>query len=88
MISRIFITRRTTLDDYVMILAWIIAFGGSFTILLAARKGLGLMDAELKPEWITTLKKCGYIYSIIYVCIFLLIIAWTSSSAEQEWSGI
>ncbi|OBT91592.1 hypothetical protein VE01_10362 [Pseudogymnoascus verrucosus] len=66
MISRIFITRRTTLDDYVMILAWIIAFGGSFTILLAARKGFGLMDAELKPEWITTLKKCGYIYSIIY----------------------
>ncbi|ELR03139.1 hypothetical protein VC83_08477 [Pseudogymnoascus destructans] len=66
MISRISITRRTTLDDYMMIIAWIIAFGGSLTILLAARKGLGLMDAELKPEWLSPLKKFGYIYSILY----------------------
>lgn len=88
MISRTFITRHTTWDDYMMVLAWIIAFGGSLTILLAARKGLGLMDAELKPEWIPSLKKFGYIYSILYVRTSLLIIVWSSSSAKQEWSGI
>ncbi|OBT87178.1 hypothetical protein VE02_04744 [Pseudogymnoascus sp. 03VT05] len=66
LISRIFITRRTTWDDYMMVVAWIIAFGGSLAILLAAQKGLGLMDAELKPEWISPLKKFGYVYSILY----------------------
>ncbi|KFY39943.1 hypothetical protein V494_03743 [Pseudogymnoascus sp. VKM F-4513 (FW-928)] len=67
MISRIFITRHTTWDDYVMVLAWAIAFGGSLTILLAAQKGFGLMDVDLKPEWIPPLKRYGYAYSILYV---------------------
>ncbi|KFY92779.1 hypothetical protein V498_04749 [Pseudogymnoascus sp. VKM F-4517 (FW-2822)] len=67
MISRIFITRHTTWDDYMMVIAWLIAFGGSLSILLAAQRGFGLMDKDLKPEWIPALKRFGYAYSILYV---------------------
>ncbi|OBT63173.1 hypothetical protein VE03_07852 [Pseudogymnoascus sp. 23342-1-I1] len=66
MISRIFITRHTTWDDYMMVIAWIIALGGSLVILLAAQSGFGLMDVDLKPEWIPSLKRYGYVYSILY----------------------
>lgn len=82
MISRIFITRQTTWDDYMMVIAWLIAFGGSLSTLLAAQKGFGLMDTEIKPEWIPPLKRFGYAYSILYVSISLLIMTWRSGSAE------
>lgn len=72
MISRIFITKHTTWDDYIMVIAWLIAFGGSLVILFATQLGLGLIDADLKPEWIPSLKKYGYAYSILYVRISLL----------------
>ena len=71
MISRIFVTRHTTWDDYIMVVAWLIAFGGSLVIIFATQLGFGVIDAELKPEWIPTLKKYGYAYSILYVRIFL-----------------
>lgn len=87
MISRIFITRHTTWDDYTMVIAWLIAFGGSLTVLLAVETGFGLMDVDLKPGSIPSLKKYGYAYSILYVRISLLIMAWRFGNAE-EWSGI
>lgn len=87
MISRIFITRHTTWDDYMMVIAWVIAFGGSLTVLLAVEQGFGLMDADLKLGSIPTLKKYGYAYSILYVRISLLIMAWRFGNAE-ECSGI
>ncbi|KFY29444.1 hypothetical protein V493_02361 [Pseudogymnoascus sp. VKM F-4281 (FW-2241)] len=59
MISRIFITRNTSWDDYMMVVAWAIAFGGALDVLLAAQKGFGLLDADLSPEWIPPLRKYG-----------------------------
>lgn len=79
MISRIFITRNTSWDDYMMVLAWAIAFGGALDVLLAAQKGFGLLDVDLSPEWIPLLRKYGYVYSILYVRISLLF-----GSAKQK----
>ncbi|KFY48466.1 hypothetical protein V495_01280 [Pseudogymnoascus sp. VKM F-4514 (FW-929)] len=66
MTSRIFITRHTTWDDYMMVIAWLIALGLSLTVLLAAQKGFGLMDVDLKPGSIPDLKRFGYAFSILY----------------------
>ncbi|KFZ24790.1 hypothetical protein V502_00731 [Pseudogymnoascus sp. VKM F-4520 (FW-2644)] len=59
MISRIFVTRRTTWDDYTMVVAWVIAFGGALTVLLSVEQGFGLMDADLNLGSIPSLKKYG-----------------------------
>lgn len=83
MISRIFITRRTSWDDYLMVIAWLIAFGGALTVLLSVEKGFGLMDVILDPKSIPSLKKFGYAYSILYVRISLRIMARRSGSAGQ-----
>lgn len=88
MLSRIFITRHTTWDDYMMVIAWLIAFGGSLSILLAAQRGFGLMDKDLRPEWIPALKKFGYAYSILYVRMSLLIMTSRSGSVEKQRSGV
>lgn len=69
MTSRIFITRHTTWDDYMMVFAFFIALGLSLTVLLAAQKGFGLMDVDLKPGSIPDLKRFGYAFSILYVRI-------------------
>jgi hypothetical protein len=82
MISRIFITKNTGWDDYTMVVAWIIAFGGSLTIVLGAQQGLGLMDVDIKPEWMTPLKKYGYAYTVLYVRISLPPMAGRRSSTK------
>ena len=71
MISQIFITKNSGWDDYLMVVAWIIAFGGSLTIVLGAQKGLGLLNVDIKPEWMEPLNKYAYAYSILYVRISL-----------------
>lgn len=69
MLSRIAIVKHTTWDDHVIVLAWAIAFGAAFSIAYATSKGLGRHDVDIREEWFGTLKRCEYVFSVLYVCI-------------------
>lgn len=45
-----------------------IAFGLSFSICYGTSVGLGRHEVDLLPEWRSTLKKCEYAFSVLYVC--------------------
>ncbi|KYK58060.1 L-fucose permease [Drechmeria coniospora] len=65
-ICRCFIVRRITWDDRIMLLAWLIAFFLSFTILLGVVNGLGKYDQDIPDDDWVTLRRCEYIFSILY----------------------
>ena len=61
------IVQRVSWDDYLIILAWVLAFGLSFTISLGTRKGLGRHDQDINPDDLGALRRCEYVFSILYV---------------------
>lgn len=69
LICRIGIVHRVSWDDYFIILAWLLAFGLSFTIDFGARKGLGRHDSNIIPEDQGSLRRCEYVFSILYVSL-------------------
>ncbi|EHK45521.1 uncharacterized protein TrAtP1_003641 [Trichoderma atroviride] len=66
MISRYFIVKRFTWDDRIILLSWLISFFLSFTICFGVSKGLGKHDIDIPPEQIPTLRRCEYVFSILY----------------------
>ncbi|PON26113.1 hypothetical protein TGAM01_v205057 [Trichoderma gamsii] len=66
MVSRYFIVKRFTWDDRIILLSWLISFFLSFTICFGVSKGLGKHDIDIPPEQIPTLRRCEYIFSILY----------------------
>ena len=63
---RSFIVRRLSWDDYFIVLAWFLAFGLSFTINYGTRKGLGRHDADILDGDRGALRRCEYVFSILY----------------------
>lgn len=68
LVSRIGIVRRMGLDDYFMILAWLLSFGLSFAICYGVSVGLGRHSSDIPPEWNVSLKKSEYVFTVLYVC--------------------
>ncbi len=68
MVSRVGILRQTGWDDYVMVLAWLIAVFLSSSINLGARRGLGRHHEDIVPENRAALRMSVYVFSILYVC--------------------
>ncbi|TPX15789.1 uncharacterized protein E0L32_000123 [Thyridium curvatum] len=66
LVCRIGIVRRVSWDDYFIILAWILAFGLSFTINYGTRKGLGRHDDDIPDQDQGALRKSEYAFSILY----------------------
>ncbi|KAI9697091.1 MAG: hypothetical protein M1836_005053 [Candelina mexicana] len=66
LISRIGIVRSVSWGDYLIVLAWVIAFGLSFSICYGTSVGLGLHNADIKEEWATPLRKAQYAFSVLY----------------------
>ncbi|ORY65087.1 L-fucose permease [Pseudomassariella vexata] len=64
--TRLGIVRNISWDDYFIVLAWFLAFGLSFTIDLGATKGLGRYDADIVADDWNDLRRCEYVFSIIY----------------------
>ncbi|KAH7324514.1 major facilitator superfamily domain-containing protein [Stachybotrys elegans] len=64
--SRAFIVKNISRDDKVIIFAWIISFFLSFTIDLGVVHGLGRYDTDISPENWPTLRRCEYVFSILY----------------------
>ncbi|TVY14212.1 L-fucose-proton symporter [Lachnellula arida] len=66
LISRFGILAHRTADDWLVILAWFIAFGLSFAIDYGTSKGLGRRDADIAPEWLGPLRSSEYAFTILY----------------------
>ena len=67
MVSRIGIVKHVSYDDYIILVAWVIAFFLSFTIDLGTMRGLGRHDDDINPDDRSGLRKCEYVFSILYV---------------------
>ncbi|KAF2742010.1 MFS general substrate transporter [Sporormia fimetaria CBS 119925] len=66
LISRFAIVRKGGLDDYFMVLAWVLAFGTSFTICYGTAVGLGKHEDDIPVEWQVPMKKLAYVFSVLY----------------------
>ncbi|KAL7623054.1 hypothetical protein AAE478_006733 [Parahypoxylon ruwenzoriense] len=64
--SRTRIVRRVTWDDYFIVAAWALAFALSFSIDLGTSKGLGRHDENIHPGDWNALRRCEYVFSIVY----------------------
>ncbi|KOS20597.1 L-fucose-proton symporter [Escovopsis weberi] len=66
MVCRYFIVKRITWDDLLMVLAWFFAFFLSLTICLGVANGLGKHDRDIDIEQVPVLRRCEYVFSILY----------------------
>ncbi|KAK3326440.1 major facilitator superfamily domain-containing protein [Apodospora peruviana] len=66
MVSRIGIVRRVGADDYIIVLAWLIAFFLSLTIDFGTQRGLGRHDANISASDRMGLRMCEYVFSVLY----------------------
>ena len=67
MISRAGIVRKVSWDDYIILLAWLIAFFLSFCIDIGKTEGLGRHDANIDPNDRPALRRSEYVFSVLYV---------------------
>ncbi|KAJ5745439.1 Major facilitator superfamily domain general substrate transporter [Penicillium odoratum] len=65
-ISRVFVVRKVALHDYLMLLAWVIDFGFSFSLFYAVRNGLGLHSNDVLPENQAALNRANYAFTVLY----------------------
>jgi len=66
MLSRGAIVKKIAMDDYFMMVAWVIAFGLTMSVIWGTRYGLGRHQENIPSEWRSTLKKCNYVFSVLY----------------------
>lgn len=69
MVSRVGIVRRTAWDDYMIVLAWLLALFLSLSIDLGTVHGLGRHDEDIEPGKEAGLRMAEYVFSILYVRI-------------------
>ena len=68
LVSRFGVVKKSMWDDYFIILAWLLAFGTSFSICYGTSKGLGRHEADVPVAWQSPMKKAAYVFSVLYVC--------------------
>ncbi|KAI7561213.1 hypothetical protein D0864_08768 [Hortaea werneckii] len=66
MISRAAIVKKVKVDDYFIVLAWMIAFGLWFSICYGSAWGLGRHESNVPHAWQTPLRKANYAFTVIY----------------------
>ncbi|MCJ1283823.1 hypothetical protein MMC26_003154 [Xylographa opegraphella] len=66
LVSRIGIVKKVTLDDYLIVLAWFLAFGFSFSICWGVHNGLGHHETDISVEAQIALRKLEYAFSVLY----------------------
>ncbi|OCF44340.1 hypothetical protein I317_01785 [Kwoniella heveanensis CBS 569] len=66
MISKGWIVRKVTLDDWVAVLAWFFCISCSILIMIGTRVGLGRIGSEVKAEWVAPLRKITYAFTVFY----------------------
>ncbi|KAK1138659.1 hypothetical protein N8T08_002125 [Aspergillus melleus] len=65
-VSRLCIVRKVGLHDYLMLLAWILDFGFSFSLFYATSKGLGLHDPDIDATARPSLNRANYAFTVLY----------------------
>jgi fucose permease len=68
LMSRFFVVKKPGWDDYAMIVAWLLAFGASFSIIYGTTKGLGRHQQNIPDEWLPEMQQAAYAFSVLYVC--------------------
>ncbi|PSR82472.1 major facilitator superfamily domain-containing protein [Coniella lustricola] len=66
MICRICIVKRVSWDDYIMVVAWVLAAGLTCSIDVGTAYGLGRHDSDIDPEQRLPLRKTEYVFSVLY----------------------
>jgi len=64
--SRAGIVKRVSLDDYLIILAWLFATGLSFVVCYATKYGLGQNQSTISPGRLHVLSKLEYVFLVLY----------------------
>lgn len=65
--SRLGIVKKVGCDDYFMALAWLLAFGLSFSICYGVKYGLGRHEAHIPDSWDPPLRRLEYVFTVLYV---------------------
>lgn len=68
-VSRYFVVKKPGWDDHALILAWVLAFGTSFSICYGTTKGLGKHQSDVPAYSLVPMKKAAYAFSVLYVGI-------------------
>ena len=66
MLSRVAIVKKVTVDDYFMLLAWVITVGLCTSICLGTVNGLGRHERHVPDSWQPALRKSNYAFSVLY----------------------
>ncbi|KAH8645570.1 hypothetical protein BGZ60DRAFT_257601 [Tricladium varicosporioides] len=66
LISRLALIRRATLDDFFIVVAWLIALAMSIAICLGTHYGLGKHDQYIRLDWRGTLNRLQYAFLVLY----------------------
>jgi fucose permease len=64
--SRFFVVKKPGWDDYTMIMAWVLAFGASLSIILGTTRGLGRHQDHIPEDWLEPMRKSSYAFSVLY----------------------
>jgi fucose permease len=66
LMSRFFVVKKPGWDDYTMIMAWVLAFGASLSIILGTTRGLGRHQDHIPEDWLEPMRKSSYAFSVLY----------------------
>jgi hypothetical protein len=67
LVSRFAVVKKPGWDDYTIILAWLLAFGTSFSIGWGTTKGFGRHQDAIPENDLTAMNKAAYAFSVLYV---------------------
>lgn len=67
LVSRGGIVKKVSADDYCIAVAWILAFGLSFSICYGTKLGLGAHKNDISPSWQRPLAYSEYAFTVLYV---------------------
>lgn len=82
LVTRLGIAKKSTWDDLLIVVGWILALGVSLSITFGVAKGLGRHDDDIPPQSLDGLRKCEYSFTVLYVRILPC-----SCTREKDGSG-
>jgi len=65
-LSRAAIVKHLAIDDYLMLVTWIITSGLSLSICYGSAWGLGRHETDIPASWQSTLRKANYAFEVLY----------------------
>ncbi|ODO00090.1 hypothetical protein I350_06715 [Cryptococcus amylolentus CBS 6273] len=96
MLSKGWIVKRYTLDDWFAVAAWVFSMGVSVSVMIGAQAGLGKMDSVLSDYQSESQKKAIYAFTIFYnlalsttkTAILILYVRMAAAHFFLRWASI